>query len=80
MLWQSQNDRPDVEAPPQRECERSQAFCHACDSISAVGIVPAEGLQHYMGSGQGDTEMLGIHNHKVSKEFLDLRAQMQLWL
>jgi len=33
-----------------------------------------------MGSGQGDAEVLGVHNHKVTKEFLDLRAQMQLWL
>ena len=33
-----------------------------------------------MGSRQGDAEMLGVHNHKVSKELLDLRAQMQLRL
>ena len=35
---------PDVEAAPEREGEGGQALCHASNSISAVGIVPAEGL------------------------------------
>ena len=31
-----------------------------------------------MGSGKGDAEMLGVHDYKVTKEFLDLHDQIKL--
>lgn len=31
-----------------------------------------------MGSGKGDAEMLGVHDYKVTKEFLDLQDQIKL--
>lgn len=65
--------RPDVESPAQRQCERRQAFSHASDSICAIGVVPIEGLQYHVGSGKGDAEMLGVHDHKVPEELLHLQ-------
>ena len=65
---------PDVESPPQRQCEGRQAFSHASDSICAVGVVPIEGLQNHVGSGKGDAEVLGVHDHKVPKELLHLQT------
>ena len=63
---------PDVESPPQRQRQRGQAFGHAGHGISAVGIVPAKGLQDHMGAGEGYAEVLGVHYNKVTKELLHL--------
>ena len=61
---------PDVEASAKRQCQGRQSFCHAGDSICAVGIVPVEGLQHDMRPRQGYAEVLWVHDHKVTKETL----------
>ena len=65
--------RPDVEAASEGQGEGCQALCHACHSIRAVGIVPTEGLQHHMGPGKWNAEVLRVQHHKVPKELLHLQ-------
>ena len=72
-ILRHQGGLPDRKASPHGESEAGQALSHAGHSLSGICVIPVEGLQRDVGARDGNAEVLGVHDHKVTEELLHLQ-------